>query len=187
MQAWRCHPSRALGTALAAAVTELLSAHFCSAVECSADDPHTLVLPKTSGTLGTRQSPRWQRSERSPAPSLLFSIPSSAVVEKEVRCFIGQPEDWFFCSSTTAVAVRSQCPQKRSRDALQDRQGAVNAEQLPRHRSWPGTVRGTDACRDGERNAYLHRDSDCATELPNGPAVFRRLRRLPALASRQVV
>lgn len=64
----------------------------------------------------------------------------------------------------------------------------MNAEQLPRHQGpWPGTVRGTDACRDGERNAYLHRDSDCATELPNGPAVFRRLRRLPALASRQVV
>ena len=107
---WRCKlgdaiPVGPLGTALAAAITELLSAHFCSAVECSADDLHTLVFPKTSELLVLDRAPGGNGlSEALLRPSCLPSILGQ--VEQEVRRFIGQPEDWFFLF----LNERGRCP-----------------------------------------------------------------------------
>lgn len=107
---WRCKlgdalPDGTLGAALAVAVTALLSAHFCSAVECSPDDLHTLVLPKASELRVLDRAPGGNGlSEALLRPSYLHTVVGQA--EQEVRRFTGQPEDWFF----TFLNERGRCP-----------------------------------------------------------------------------
>ena len=107
---WRCPlgdalPGGELGAALAVAVTVLLSAHFCSAAECSPDDLYTLVLLKASELRVLDRAPGGNGlSEALLRPACLPAVLGQA--EQEVRRFIGQPEDWFY----TFLNERGRCP-----------------------------------------------------------------------------